>query len=34
MSIMPPPPKARHTARLDSPREVGFFANRRREMPY
>jgi tetratricopeptide (TPR) repeat protein len=35
MSIMPPPlPKARHTARLDSPREVGFLANRRREMPY
>jgi tetratricopeptide (TPR) repeat protein len=35
MSIMPPPlPKARHTARLDSPREVGFLASRRREMPY
>jgi tetratricopeptide (TPR) repeat protein len=34
MSIMPPLPKARHTARLDSPREVGFLANRRREMPY
>jgi len=34
MSIMPPPPKARHTARLDSPREVGFLAARRREMPY
>jgi tetratricopeptide (TPR) repeat protein len=33
MSIMPPP-KARHTARLDSPREVGFLASRRREMPY
>jgi tetratricopeptide (TPR) repeat protein len=27
MSIMPPP-KARHTARLDSPREVGFVMNR------
>jgi tetratricopeptide (TPR) repeat protein len=34
MSIMPPLPKARHTARLDSPREVGFLASRRREMPY
>jgi hypothetical protein len=33
MSIMPPP-KARHTARLDPPREVGFLASRRREMPY
>jgi tetratricopeptide (TPR) repeat protein len=34
MSVMPPPlPKARHTARLDSPREVGFLASRRREMP-
>jgi tetratricopeptide (TPR) repeat protein len=34
MSIMPPAPRARHTARLDSPREVGFLASRRREMPY
>ena len=34
MSIMPPAPKARRTARLDSPREVGFLASRRREMPY
>ena len=29
MRIMPPPPKARRTARLDSPREVGFLMNRR-----
>ena len=30
MSIMPTPlPKARHTARLDSPHEVGFLASRR-----
>jgi tetratricopeptide (TPR) repeat protein len=29
MSIMPPSPKARHTARLDSPREVGFLIGRR-----
>ena len=34
MSVMPPTPKARRTARLDSPREVGFLASRRREMPY
>jgi tetratricopeptide (TPR) repeat protein len=34
MTIMPPPlPKARHTARLDSPREVGFLANRRSMPP-
>jgi hypothetical protein len=34
MSIMPPPsPKARRTARLDSPREVGFLANRRSMPP-
>jgi tetratricopeptide (TPR) repeat protein len=35
MSIMPPPsPKARHTARLDSPREVGFVMNRQLPPPY
>ena len=35
MSIMPPPlPKARHTARLDSPREVGFVINRQQPPPY
>src|ERR1700759_901564 len=35
MSIMPPPsPKARHTARLDSPREVGFVMNRHLPPPY
>lgn len=34
MSIMPPLPRARRTARLDSPREAGLLANRRREMPY
>jgi tetratricopeptide (TPR) repeat protein len=35
MTIMPPPsPKARHTARLDSPREVGFLANRQQPPPY
>jgi tetratricopeptide (TPR) repeat protein len=35
MSIMPPPsPKARHTARLDSPREVGFAMNRQQPPPY
>ena len=35
MSIMPPPlPKARHTARLDSPREVGFLASRQQPPPY
>jgi tetratricopeptide (TPR) repeat protein len=35
MSIMPPPsPKARHTARLDSPREVGFLTNRQQPPPY
>jgi len=34
MSIMPPPsPKARRTARLDSPREVGLLANRRSMPP-
>jgi len=34
MSIMPPPsPKSRRTARLDSPREVGFLANRRSMPP-
>jgi tetratricopeptide (TPR) repeat protein len=32
MSIMPPP-RARRTARLDSPREVGFLANRRSMPP-
>jgi tetratricopeptide (TPR) repeat protein len=35
MSIMPPPlPRARHTARLDSPREVGFLTNRQQPPPY
>jgi tetratricopeptide (TPR) repeat protein len=35
MSVMPPPlPKARRTARLDSPREVGFLANRQQPPPY
>jgi tetratricopeptide (TPR) repeat protein len=34
MSIMPPPPKTRHTARLDSPREVGFLMNRHQPPPY
>jgi tetratricopeptide (TPR) repeat protein len=35
MSIMPPPsPKARRTARLDSPREVGFVMNRQLPPPY
>ena len=35
MSIMPPPlPKARHTARLDSPREVGFAMGRQLPPPY
>src|SRR5581483_7999218 len=35
MSIMPPPlPRARHTARLDSPREVGFLASRQQPPPY
>ncbi len=35
MSVMPPPlPKARHTARLDSPREVGFVMNRQQPPPY
>jgi tetratricopeptide (TPR) repeat protein len=35
MSVMPPPqPKARHAARLDSPREVGFLASRQLPPPY
>jgi tetratricopeptide (TPR) repeat protein len=35
MSIMPPPsPKARRTARLDSPREVGFLTHRQQPPPY
>jgi tetratricopeptide (TPR) repeat protein len=35
MSIMPPPsPKARHTARFDSPREVGFAMSRRPQPAY
>jgi len=35
MSIMPPPlPRARHTARLDSPREVGFVMNHQQPPPY
>jgi tetratricopeptide (TPR) repeat protein len=34
MSVMPPPPpKARRTARLDSPREVGFLASRQQPPP-
>jgi tetratricopeptide (TPR) repeat protein len=35
MSIMPPPlPRARHTAGLDSPRQVGFVMNRQQPPPY
>ena len=35
MSVMPPPsPRARRTARLDSPREVGFLASRRVQPAY
>jgi hypothetical protein len=34
MSVTPPPtPRARRTARLDSPREVGFLMSRQQQPP-